>query len=194
MNILLLDVDGVLLINNFRFSDRLASMLDIPVERILPFFMHEFQDCLVGKADLREQLAKYLPLWGWSNGVEELLQFWLQGEANRNEMLITEVDKLRSQGVKAYAATNQDRVRADFIWQDLGLRDHLDGMFSSAELGFKKPEQEFYTAIISKLSISPAEISYWDDADANVAAGSAAGMDSHLYQNLEDFLKVTASA
>lgn len=194
MKILLLDVDGVLLINNFRFSDRLAAMLDIPVERILPFFAHEFQQCLIGKADLRTELAKYLPLWGWTNSVEELLQFWLQGEATKNDLLIAEVDKLRKQGIKVYAATNQERVRADFIWRELGLQGHLDGMFSSADLGFKKPELEFYTAILGKLNAIPADISYWDDAESNVAAGSEVGINSHLYQDLEDFLKVTASA
>ena len=44
-----------------RFSQRFSDEFDVPFEKIIPFFKNEFQLCLIGKADLKKELKKYLP-------------------------------------------------------------------------------------------------------------------------------------
>ena len=68
--LVILDADGVL-INGERFSAVMARELNTNEEREKEFFMGPFQDCLVGKADLRESLLPYLKDFGWDGTVDE---------------------------------------------------------------------------------------------------------------------------
>jgi len=37
-------------------------------------FKNEFQPCLVGEADLKEQINPYLEKWGWKKSVDDFLE------------------------------------------------------------------------------------------------------------------------
>ena len=53
---ILLDVDGVL-VNSEMFSLQYQKRFNLPQDIMLPFFKGVFQDCLIGKADLKEAVA-----------------------------------------------------------------------------------------------------------------------------------------
>lgn len=55
----LFDIDGVILEKN-PFSKRLSQKFNVPMEKISPFFQQEFKLCSVGRADLKEEVKKYL--------------------------------------------------------------------------------------------------------------------------------------
>ncbi|KND50429.1 MAG: hypothetical protein AB202_02125 [Parcubacteria bacterium C7867-007] len=59
------DSDGMLS-HGPRFSDTYAREQNIPIEEMIPFFTGPFKDCLIGKADLKDELEKgdWLQKWG----------------------------------------------------------------------------------------------------------------------------------
>ena len=57
IKVVLFDVDGVLA-NAEPFSRQLERDYGITQRMVGPFFQERFQECLVGKADLKEELSK----------------------------------------------------------------------------------------------------------------------------------------
>ncbi len=59
MKTLIFDADGMI-VHGERFSGRLAHDYGISTDTTSHFFRNEFQLCLVGKADLKQELQKHL--------------------------------------------------------------------------------------------------------------------------------------
>lgn len=185
--ILLLDMDGLVILRDKVFSVRISEKLNIPLNDVLPFFKNEFQLCLVGKADLKEELKKYILKWGWKDSMEDLLKFWFEGEKDVNKELLGKVSELRHDGYKVYLATNNEKYRVDFLWNSVGLKKYFDGIFSSAELGFKKPNPQFYLEVLTILKLIPEDAIFFDDDEENVASAKEVGIEARLYSGINDF-------
>jgi putative hydrolase of the HAD superfamily len=78
IKVIIFDADGVLINTERRFSILLAEKYGIPLEKTLPFFNGPFQDCLIGKANLKETILPFLNTWGWKKGIDALLDIWFQ--------------------------------------------------------------------------------------------------------------------
>ncbi|MFH2021790.1 MAG: hypothetical protein ABIJ33_00705, partial [Patescibacteria group bacterium] len=61
---IIFDTDGMVVITNM-FSVKFCEEYQVSYEVVLPFFKNEFQPCLIGEADLKEQIKPYLEKWGW---------------------------------------------------------------------------------------------------------------------------------
>lgn len=181
------DCDGML-VHEERFSHRLEALYDISTDRTQDFFKNSFQLCLVGKADLREELSKLLDIWGWKGSVDELLSFWLSPEHNTvDERFRTIVAEQRARGLKAYMATNNEKYRSKNLIEDTKLGEWFDGTFSSSSLGVKKPDSEFYNLIADAITVSKDEVIFWDDDAGHVEAAKAEGYIAELYSDLDSF-------
>lgn len=184
---ILLDMDGLVVNKDKVFSIRISEKLKIPLEEVLPFFKNEFQLCLVGKADLKKEIVKYMSVWGWKDSAKNLLKFWFDGEKDVNQELVGLVGNYRKDGYKIYLATNNEKYRVDFLWNKIGLKNYFDGIFSSAELGFKKPDEKFYLKVLDLLKTQVEDMIFWDDDEENVESAKKLGMDARFYSGIKDF-------
>lgn len=187
---ILIDGDGIVINKPMMFSERLAKDYGIPYDAILPFFKNEFQPCLVGKADLKEIIKPYLAKWGWKKSVDELLQYWLESEDFVDKKVVDVIQKCRQSGVKVYMHSNQEKYRTDYMMGKMEMGKIVDGIFSSAYLGVKKPQPEFWQAVLSK--IQPAakqEVLVWDDDEENIASAKKFGFEAELYKGFDGFVK-----
>src|SRR5688500_6890642 len=114
--ILLFDMDGVVVKKTKVFRVRISEKLNIPLEKVLEFFKNEFQESLVGKADLKVVLEKYIHEWGWNDTVESLLKFWFEGESEVDDQLLAKISNYRKGGGKGYLASNNEKYRIDYLW------------------------------------------------------------------------------
>lgn len=74
--IFLFDADGVTLQGEGLFTDKAKEKgLISSTEKTAPFFKGVFQDCLVGKADLKKELAKVIRDWAGKARLMKLLSF-----------------------------------------------------------------------------------------------------------------------
>ena len=70
--------DGVI-VHSERFSERFARDHGISQERTAPFFRGVFQDCLTGKADLREEIDAVIEK---AKGMGRVALIYLESPAN----------------------------------------------------------------------------------------------------------------
>lgn len=186
IKIVIFDTDGMVVRRNTRFSERFSKEFGVPVEKMLPFFDGEFRLCLVGKADLKEELGTYLPSWGWKKSVDDLLSYWFEGEGTVDGKVLESVRILRDKGIRCYINTNNERYRVEHLLNNFGLKDHFDGSFSSAELGVLKPQIEFWAAIWVRLGQPKKnEVLVFDDEEKNVVSAREFGFQAEVYSGFD---------
>ncbi len=187
IRVLLFDVDGVLA-NGELFSKRLAREYGITTEMTAPFFSGPFLQCLVGNADLKEELGDHLKQWGWQDSLDAFLRYWFSSEHVIDEPLVSMVQQLRQRGIRCYLATNQERHRTAYILHEMGFANAFDGMFSSAYIGFMKHDTAFFEAVLRELDgVKAGEMLFWDDSPGNVATAQEVGLHAEVYRGFEDF-------
>ncbi|MFA5946166.1 MAG: hypothetical protein WC802_04640 [Patescibacteria group bacterium] len=69
---ILFDADGMTLLSP-KFSARIQEAYGIIWDKMKPFFSGPFQECKLGKADLKEELAKVIKDWGWQGSVSDVV-------------------------------------------------------------------------------------------------------------------------
>jgi len=182
------DADGMVVHREMYFSQRFSREFGVPMEKVLPFFRNEFQLCLVGKADLKQELNKYLNKWNWQESVDDLLLFWFEHESNVDKKMLESVMALRNGGMLCYLETNNEKYRVKYIFENLNLKDFFDGVFSSAELGFLKPQQEFWSAIYDRLGKpDKSGVFVWDDDLENVESARNFGFNAEFYSDFDSY-------
>lgn len=187
---ILFDTDGVV-INSEIFSVQYQKEYNVSNNEMFPFFKREFQSCIVGKTDLMEAVKPWLPKWKWKGTEKEFLQFWFKAEHNVDERVIKIVKKLRKKRIKCFLATNQEKYRTEYMKSDMRFEKLFDHVFSSSDIGHKKPEKEFYEFILNELKngceIYPHEIMFFDDSQENVDEAKKLNIESHFYKSFEEF-------
>jgi putative hydrolase of the HAD superfamily len=84
----------------------------------------------------------------------------------------------------------QEQYRTAYILQEMGFEKQFDGIFSSAFIGYKKNQPEFYIHILNKLDIVNAEeVLFWDDTPKNVLTARSVGLQAELYTGFADFIE-----
>jgi putative hydrolase of the HAD superfamily len=189
---IIFDADGVL-INGEKFSAVLVHDYKIDSEKVHEFFTTKFQECLVGKADLKQSITPYLASFGWTGTVDDLLQYWFKAEHSLNETLLQYVRQLRESGVQVVLATNQEKYRTQYMLDHMGFGTAFDKIYSSAHLGLKKPAVEFFAKIVEELGVGKQEVLFWDDDQNNVEGARTYGIHAEYYSNYENFMQVMQS-
>ncbi|HEX7368030.1 MAG TPA: HAD family hydrolase [Candidatus Saccharimonadales bacterium] len=186
---LLFDADGVLLYHTDKlFSERLADELGINSSEIEEFFAGPFQDCLVGKLDIKQAIAPYAKQWGWGKTIDDLLRFWFDYEHRENAQLLERIQGYRLRGIRCYVATNNEKYRAEGTFMKINISGSFDGLFASGLLGVIKPDKAFFARVLSSLrGVNRDEVLFWDDSDKNVAAAREFGFSAELYTTFPKF-------
>jgi len=189
---ILFDVDGVLITGKYKyFSDRFSKEHGVPNDMIMKFFRDDFPACAIGKADLKEALAKYLPEWNWRGTVDNFLEYWFSGENEKNERLMKFIEELRKRGIKCYLSTGQEKYRMEFLRKILQSENNFDGEFVSNEIGFSKKEKEFWREVMKKLSdYRPEEILLVDNDQKVLEIAKEFGIEGRVFEGLEKFEKM----
>jgi len=185
---ILFDLDGVVIKREEYFSDRFSKDFNVDIHKILPFFKNEFQSCLAGKADLRVELAKYLPIWGWTKSVDDLLEYWFSAESRLDPDILGSVKELREKGHECFIQTSNANERLIYLKEKTVLERSFDGIFASCDLGVLKPDFKFWEAVYQKLPVKPIEeILVIDDDQDNIDSANKFGFKTHLFQNFEAY-------
>lgn len=184
---LIFDADGVL-VNAEMFSRQLQRVYGIPYEKLDPFFANEFQQCLVGGADLKEVIQPHLAEWGWKGSVDELLEYWFKAEHKIDQELIDYIETLKERGIRSFVATNQEKYRAQYMLEKMGFGDVFEKVYASAHLGHKKPTVDFFARLHDELKdFQKSEVLFWDDNEENVAGAREFGIHGEVYKGMEEF-------
>lgn len=186
------DADGVLLTSGF-FSEELERSYGLPTSATLPFFTGPLEECLVGRADLKQTLAPFLEQWHWPGSAEDFIERWFSHGASVDARLVETIVGLRQRDLRCYLATNQEAYRIAYMREQMGFDQLFDGIFYSGGLGCKKTDARFYQAVMRATELSGAEILFWDDTFENIVAARAQGWNAEHYRSFEEFQPTLAT-
>ena len=187
MQVLAFDADGVVICPPQRFFARISHELCLPPESGREFFGGVFQDCLAGRADLREVITPLLSRWGWLGSVDDFLQRWFEEEHCLNEPILDMIQTLRGRGHRCVIATNQERYRLAYMKNQMGFGGLFDKVFGSADVGAVKPAIDFFDEVTRRLRVRPSDIIFWDDTLQNVRRARTYGWNAECFSGMEEF-------
>ena len=183
------DADGVVVYPQMQFSKYLKEEHSISPEMTQSFFHGEFNDCLIGKANLSDVLPTYLQEWNWKGSVEEFINTWLQRDHVIDVRLLNAIQRLRQNGTICCLTTSQESNRAEYMKTKMGFQDAFDHLFFSCEVRWQKPDHAYYQYVEKVLDLEKKSILFWDDFEKNVRAAREIGWSAELYTEFDEFEK-----
>lgn len=177
---LMMDVDGVLVTgrpgDGAPWKTDLQQDLGLCPERLhREFFVPYWSEIVTGQKPLRPVLDQALGRIAPQLSATDLIEYWFANDAGLDLRVLDDVRALRDQGVKVFLATNQENLRAQYLWNHVGLRDHADGLITSADLGVAKPEPLFFDRAMLRTNADPSAHLLIDDSQLNVKAAQSCG-------------------
>lgn len=97
-----------------------------------------------------------------------------------NTGLIDIVKKLKSRYKIALFSNNNRAYCQEYLFKT-GLDKLFDVMVISYQVGYRKPAQEIYKILISKLNVKPEEILFIDDDPSKLPTAQAHGINTLVY-------------
>ncbi len=172
----LFDADGVLQQPAAGWRDKVAELCGDPdhAETFVEEVFTVERPCFRGRADFGRALDAVLRRWNSRFSVDQALQVWTLIEPDSGMLEV--VDRLRGQGLTVGLATNQQAYRADFMTFRLGYAELFDHLFYSCDIGYAKPSDEYFQAVLERLAAPVQEVLFLDDHEANVQAARQLGL------------------
>lgn len=193
------DVDGVLVHGyharpelQLRWDENLLEDLGIDPEAFKDRFIYDVfvKKVLVGKVGLVEALDRVLPQLGYKGPTQRIVAYWLERDSRLNVELIDVIRRLRARGdIKLYIATNQEHLRAQWLWQGLRLGEIFDDMFYAARFGIAKPEPGFFAEIERRIGPQAEPPLFFDDSPKVIDGARKAGWEAVLFNTIEDCIE-----
>ncbi|WP_297112476.1 HAD-IA family hydrolase [uncultured Devosia sp.] len=192
----LFDVDGVL-INGYHSNPErvvpwdkdLLEDVGIDPDHFRKGFIFDvfIKKVIVGEMALMDALERHLPALGYTGSPMAFARYWLEKDSSVNQPVLEVVRKLRSAGdCQLFIATNQEHMRANWLWSVLELGDLFEDIFYSARIGARKPDARFYQFVDSKVGPRAEPPLFFDDTEAVVQGARKAGWEAVQFDTIND--------
>ena len=190
------DVDGVL-VHGYHarpelqrhWDANLPDDLGIDRERFRNEFIFDIfiKRVVIGETSLIEALDRRLPSLGYRGSSMAFVQYWLSRDSDLNQPLIDVVRRLKARSdLKLYIATNQDHMRAMWLWQTMGLGELFEDIFYSARAGVRKPEKGFFDFIEHRIGPQAEPPLFFDDTPKVIDGARAQGWEAVQFDTVDD--------
>lgn len=193
---ILFDADGVLIHSRFHpdtarrrlWDDHLLADMGIEPAKFQTLFGPQFEAVVTGKTALISVLDEFLPTVGYRDSTLSFITYWLERDTHLNFELVASIRELRRKAeIRVFLATNQEHLRASYLWRHFRLEHVFDDMLYAARLGAMKPDRGFYETAASHLSAHTEPPLLFDDSAKCVAGANEFGWQGVLFNDLEDF-------
>lgn len=192
MKTIIFDVDGVIfkthdIDGRYLWSRSIKQDFGLSKRHFQKIFCLEWDDIVRGKLDTISHLQKVFHDQIFQNlkiSPEKFINYWLENDNNIN---LDVLDLIKTLEVPCYLGTNQEKYRTNHILKLVG--NYFNGCFSSYQIGYKKPELNFFDHIEKTLSLSATDLLLVDDTLENIKAAQAKGWRTYLYQDNVEHLQ-----
>lgn len=108
---------------------------------------------------------------------------WSQQPYRVDPDVVALADELRSMGITTAVLTNgTDTIPAEAA--QMGLADHVDAVFNSAEIGYAKPDARAFRAVLDALEVGPQDVFFTDDSLSKLAGAEELGIRIHHFEGM----------
>lgn len=190
------DVDGVLVHGmharpelSRRWDASLSADMGVDPERFTREFIFDvfIKKVVVGQMSVIEALERYLPSLGYKGSPMVFHHYWLTQDSVLNQPLLDHIRVLRKRpDIRLFIATNQEHLRATWLWSHLGLSDLFEDIFYSARAGIRKPEKGFFDFIEQRIGPQAEPPLFFDDTPKVIDGARAHGWEAVLFNRVED--------
>lgn len=181
---MLLDLDGVLrhfdadhratIEAHYGLADGVIRDVAFSPELIVPLVTGE-----ITRATWTKQIGSAI-------GSPEAAAAWISDRGKVDVTMLAEVDRLRNAGRPVSILTNgTDTIPTEML--ALGLVDHVDHIFNSAEIGYAKPSREVFQYVCAHLGVEPERVFFTDDSPSNLSGAIELGMTARTFMSVDVF-------
>lgn len=192
MGILVSDFDGVIVQSRrsdktFLWQQAIESDLGLSKDVQAKLFpVSQWTNILVGKDAFEEHLGVLFAHHKLKISVDTFIDYWLSNDLNWYPDVLNLFRELKSQGHQLVIATNQDKIRTEFLQKLPEVQELFSEIFASSDLGFVKPSPDFFRCLKQKLGVQNSSIVFVDDSAANVkTAGELGFLGVHFDPDLD---------
>ena len=193
---ILFDVDGVLIHSMFhpdlsrrrRWDQHMKEDMGVDPEDFVGFYKERFGPIIRDHKSIIPELAQFLPTIGYTGSPLTFLSYWLKNDTHLNLALVEAIKSLaKSPEIEVYLATNQEHLRAFYLWHNVGLSHVFRDIFYAARFGAAKPDKAFFEAVDTLLGPQSEPPLFFDDGQNNVDAANAHVREGGLFDTRADF-------
>ncbi len=193
---ILFDVDGVLIHSMFhpdlsrrrRWDQHMKEDMGVDPEDFVGFFHNRFGPIIRDQKSIIPELAQFLPTIGYTGSPLTFLSYWLKNDTHLNLGLVEAIKALdKSSEIEVYLATNQEHMRAFYLWHNVGLSHIFSDIFYAARFGQAKPDAGFFATVDHLLGPRNEPPLFFDDTPKVVEAANARGWEAVLFDVNADF-------
>lgn len=191
------DVDGVLVHGyharperQIRWDGNLQVDLGVDPERFRQEFIFDIfiTRVVTGQMSLIEALDKRLPGLGYRGSPMDFAQYWLANDSKLDTELLAGIRRLKAHtDVRLFIATNQDHMRAQWLWQTLGLGEIFEDIFYSARIGMTKAHKGFFKFADERMGRHDEPPLFFDDTQKVIDVAQKSGWDTVLFDTNAQF-------
>lgn len=136
---------------------------------------------LTGDRPVLDAMEPVIEKWGGGKVTPtHFFQMW--NDIRIDDVILTLISELRKQGYYCALASNQHAERAGYMIQNFHLDQYFDHCFFSFQLGYAKPNPQFFLAICDQTGWPPADHLFIDDNADNIAGALNIGMHAERYE------------
>ena len=191
------DVDGVLIHGYHsrpelqrRWDEHLLADLGVDPDRFRDEFIFDIfiKKVIVGKTALVDALDRRLPALGYKGSSMAFAHYWMSHDSQLDHQLLDDIRRLKARDdVRLFIATNQDHMRAQWLWFTLGLNELFEDIFYSARAGIRKPEKAFFDFAAARMGKQSQMPLFFDDTPKVVEGARNYGWETVLYYHIAVF-------
>lgn len=191
----LFDIDGVL-VNGYpsqpdrrRWHADLLADLGVDPDRFDAEFIHDLfvKQVIVGRMSLLDALERSLPRLGYRGPALAFVGYWLSHDSDVNVQMLDLARRLKEAGeCRLLLATNQEHMRAQWLWQTLKFGEVFEDMFHSARVGHAKPSSAYFDWVGNRLGPQDIPPLFFDDREDIVRAARAHGWEAVQVNDYSD--------
>lgn len=190
------DVDGVLIhgyhtnpIHVRPWDATLLADTGIDPDRFRQEFIFDIfiKKVIIGEMAMIDALERRLPSLGYRGSPVAFANYWLTKDSVLNQPLLEKIRILKARDdLRLFIATNQEHLRANWLWGHLGLNELFEDIFYSARIGVRKPDPKYFDFIESKIGPQTEPPLFFDDTPAVIDGARAARWEAVLFNTIDD--------
>lgn len=183
------DLDGVLRLWDGSLVAQIEQEANLPVGAIysIAFEPGLLEQAITGRIrdeEWRDAIAERLRLQFpslTSAHAQMLIQRWSSSIGAVDESVLAIIRDCRRHVRVLLVSNATSRLSFDLV--QLGIDNEFDAVINSAEVGWRKPQQEIFQEAIHRAGVSATEMLFVDDTHENVEAAEKAGLVGYEYQD-----------
>ena len=118
----------------------------------------------------------------WAEQIRWWFDHWIEMAAPRIEPSIALLRTLRAKGVPVFALTNFGIHSFAYAQTQYDFLSEFDRAYVSGHMGVIKPDARIYALVEADCGIAPDRLIFTDDRPDNIAAATARGWQTHLFE------------